>query len=66
MKAIVFIFVPIARVQDFSERFSNRLDILPNSAALIKPVEARARNPDSYAFWTWFIPNPLGQPKQSQ
>jgi hypothetical protein len=64
MKAIVFIFVPIARVQDFSERFSDCLDTLPDSAALVKPVAARRKNMDTNAFWTWFLPNPLRQPRQ--
>jgi hypothetical protein len=66
MKTIVFIFVPIARVQDFRERFSECPDILPDWAALMQRVEARDKNADSYSFWTWFLPNPLGQAKQPQ
>jgi hypothetical protein len=64
MKAIVFIFVPIAQIEDFSERFSDCLDTLPDLAALMKPVETRRKNTGSYAFWTWFLPNPLRQPRQ--
>jgi hypothetical protein len=63
MKAIVFIFVPIARIQDFGERFSDYLNTLPDSAALAQPVEFRGKNADSYSFWTWFLRNPLGQPE---
>jgi hypothetical protein len=64
MKAIVFIFVPIARVEDFNERFSNYLNTLPDPAAFVKPAENRRKNANSSSFWTWFLPNPLRQPRQ--
>jgi hypothetical protein len=64
MKTIVFIFVPIARVEDFSERLSDRLASLPDSAAPIKIATSERNGADPYPFWTWFLPNPLWEPKE--
>jgi len=64
MKTIVFVFVPIARVEDFRERLSDCLASLPDSTAAIKPAEKKRKRADSYPFWTWFLPNPLGEPKR--
>jgi hypothetical protein len=64
MKMIVFIFVPIARVEDFSERLSDCLASLPDSTASFKASERERKGMDAYPFWTWFLPNPLDEPKQ--
>jgi hypothetical protein len=64
MKTIVFIFVPIARVDDFRERLSDCLASLPDSAVPIKLSENKRNQANSYPFWTWFLPNPLGEPKR--
>jgi hypothetical protein len=64
MKTIVFIFVPIARVEDFSERLSDCLASLPDSTSPIKAAENERKGTDAHPFWTWFLPNPLWEPKQ--
>jgi hypothetical protein len=64
MKTIVFVFVPIARVEDFGERLSDCLASLPDSTAPTKPVENERNGTGSYPWWTWFLPNPLGEPKR--
>jgi hypothetical protein len=65
MKTIVFIFVPIARVEDFSERLSDCLASLPDSTGHIKPAEKNKNERGNfYPFWTWFLPNQLGESKR--
>jgi hypothetical protein len=66
MKAIAFIFVPVARVPDFSERLADCLENVPDWAALVRPTQKHGDNEDAGAFWTWFLPNPLSKREQSQ
>jgi hypothetical protein len=65
MKAIAFIFVPIARVPDFSERLADCLESVPDCIALVSPAQKYSKNAAACAFWTWFLPNPLLEQKQS-
>jgi hypothetical protein len=65
MKTIVFVFVPIARVEDFSERLSDCLASLPDSTGPTKPAEKNKNEKgDPYPFWTWFLPNQFGESKR--
>jgi hypothetical protein len=65
MKTIVFVFVPIARVEDFKQRLSDCLASLPDSTGPTKPAEENNNGKgDSYPFWTWFLPNQPGKSKQ--
>jgi hypothetical protein len=64
MKTIVFVFVPIAR-EDFRERLSDCLASLLDSTGPTKPAEKNKNEKgNSYPFWTWFLPNELGESKQ--
>jgi hypothetical protein len=63
MKTTVFVFVPAAR-EDFRERLSDCLASLPDSTGPDKPAENKQKRLDSHAFWTWFLPNQSGEPKQ--
>jgi hypothetical protein len=62
MKTIVFVFVPIARVEDFRGRLSDCLASLPDPTGPTKPAE-KNKHKKSYPFWTWFLPN---QPEESK
>ena len=64
MKTIAFVFVPVARVEDFSTRLSDCLASLPDSTATIKHAENEQNGTEHCPFWTWFLPNPLGEPKR--
>jgi hypothetical protein len=66
MKAIAFIFVPIAHVPDFSERLADCVENIPDCTALVGPAQQQGKTADSCAFWTWFLPNPLGEPDHRQ
>ena len=65
MKTIVFVFVPIAQVEDLRGRLSDCLASLPNSTGPIKPAgKNKKEKGNSYPFWTWFLPNDLGVSKR--
>jgi hypothetical protein len=65
MKTIVFVFVPITRVEDLRERLSDCLASLPDSTEPTEPAgKSKTEKGDSYPFWTWFLPNQLGESKR--
>jgi hypothetical protein len=65
MKTIVFVFVPIRRVEDLSQRLSDCLASLPDSTEPIKPAgKNKVAKGDYYPFWTWFLPNQPGALKR--
>jgi hypothetical protein len=65
MKTIVFVFVPIARVEDLGGRLSDCVASLPDSIGPTKPAaESKNGKGDSYPFWTWFLPNEIGESKR--
>jgi len=64
MKTIVFVFVPISRAEDFNERLADCLTGLPDLTVPIQPPKNKKKCVDDYPFWTWFLPNPLGEPKR--
>jgi hypothetical protein len=65
MKTIVFVFVPITQVENFSERLSDCLASLPDPTGPTKPAEEnKHKKADSCPFWTWFLPNQPGESKR--
>ena len=68
MKSIVFVFVPFdGSQQELDHRLRDCLRALdpPEPGGAAPSPAAGPAAPQAEPFWTWFLPNPLPEPKSA-